>query len=198
MSCKRWGQQIALVLGSHSSAVSYRIQLFTWADQPVLLAGRRITERDPLHPAARLGLSPSVWGRDPRIPGILRLVLLAGETGWLAGWALQDGREGRDGGGIMTADYTYCGDLQAGNSPPGTNLLQGSSFHPFFPCCWLRTPASASCKVHICALPFQNPKHCCCFQWSRPSFAEESGQRHAIACQCNGENVFIGAELYYF
>lgn len=33
----------------------------------------------------------------------------------------------------MTADSTYCGDLQAGNSPPGTNLLQGSSFHPFFP-----------------------------------------------------------------
>lgn len=50
----------------------------------MLLAGRRITERDPLHPATRLGLSPSAWGRDPRIPGILRLVLLAGETGWLA------------------------------------------------------------------------------------------------------------------
>lgn len=149
MPCKRWGQQIALVLGSHSSAVSYWIQLFTWADQPVLLAGggQSVTPASSHEAGAeRLCMgkrSPNPWHLT---------ACTACWWDWLAGWALQDGREGRDGGGIMTADSTYCGDLQAGNSPPGTNLLQGSSFHPFFPAADFALPPlpPAKCTSVLC------------------------------------------------
>ena len=52
----------------------------------------------------------------------------------------------------MTTDSTYCGDLQADNSPPGTNLLQGSSFRPCFPAADFELPPlpPAKCTSVLC------------------------------------------------
>lgn len=145
MPHKRWGQQIALVTGSHSSVRSYCLHELL---KPVRLAGRR-AERDPLHPAMRPGLSPSAWEGVPKALPSYSFYCSLGRTGWLALPCKMGEKE------EMTREYLLWGPS---GLPFWPKLAPRLIIPPVFPCCWLWPPTSASCKVHIRALPSQNPE----------------------------------------
>lgn len=137
--------------------------------------GWRRIEHDPLLPATRLGLSPSVWARDAQsLSSYCLYCSLSGLAGWLV-----ERRKRRWGNNDHLQHQLQ--DLQAAQSPPCMNLLQGSLLLTWLPAADFEHPPlpPAQCTPVLCHPG--NPYPSVVFNGEDLVF----DQWHTITCQCN-------------